>query len=67
MNDFSTVTYLSRHELGLKERTTMNLWQKKLKSICMQGGSNIKVAQGNSTHFTIELLRVTKFINNLPK
>jgi K+ transporter len=61
MNDFSTVTYLSRHELGMNQRATMNLWQKKLKSICMRGGS------GNSTHFTIELLRVTKFINNLPK
>ena len=66
---FSTVTYVSRHELGPTQLATMEKWERLLSQITRPGDGpqNMKKGISNTTHFHVELKRVTRFINTFPK
>lgn len=67
MKPFSTVRFLSRHEIGMNEKRQVEVWEAKLKSITKVGGGiNKALGIGDTRHFEVELRRVNKFLKNLP-
>jgi hypothetical protein len=68
IDNFSSVRFLSRHEIGMNEMTVVEKWHKQLGGITRTGARSRRKNLGisDTRHFEVELTRVNKFLKNLP-